>query len=210
MAPSPLPNHWAGHACLDFVNSAWTDHLGSGVTYDRLVMPRWRAAFLKRWDMTGVGEPVPKTLERLFELRALLRRLLTNHGAADEVQKLDAVLSQPRYRRRLAVGAGTLGLVEFPDGRDWDWVMSELVRSFVELRGTAGRDRVKVCANPHCTWIFHDSTRNRSRRFCEPNICGNLLRVRTHRARRQQQSLSPARRGSTGRSPGRGPREASK
>jgi predicted RNA-binding Zn ribbon-like protein len=185
MAPSPLPNHWADNACLDFVNSTWADHLGSGVTYDRLVLPQWRAAFLERWGLAGVGEPSDRRLERLIELRALLRRLLTNPSAGEpEIRRLDAVLSLPRYRRRLSIGAGALEVVEVPDRRDWDWVRSEIARSFVELQGDAGLRRVKVCANPYCTWIFQDSTRNRSRRFCEANICGNLLKVRKHRARR--------------------------
>jgi predicted RNA-binding Zn ribbon-like protein len=169
------------------VNSTWADHLGSGVSYDRLVLPQWRAAFLERWDMTGVGDPAPRTLERLIELRALLRGLLTEPSAAvDEIETLDAVLSLPRYRRRLAAGDGALEVVDVPERRDWDWVMSEIVRSFVELSGAVVDNRVKVCANPDCTWIFLDSTRNRSRRFCETNICGSLMNVRSYRARRQE------------------------
>ena len=54
--PSPIPHDWTPAPCLDLVNSRWSDHLGSGRSYDRLPEPLFRRAFLKRWGYR-VGDP---------------------------------------------------------------------------------------------------------------------------------------------------------
>jgi predicted RNA-binding Zn ribbon-like protein len=40
--------------------------------------------------------------------------------------------------------------------------------------------RVKQCPGPTCGWLFLDTTRNRSRRWCETSECGNRNRVQAH------------------------------
>jgi predicted RNA-binding Zn ribbon-like protein len=41
-------------------------------------------------------------------------------------------------------------------------------------------DRVKQCPGPTCGWVFLDSTRNHSRRWCDSTECGNRNRVQAH------------------------------
>ena len=41
--------------------------------------------------------------------------------------------------------------------------------------------RLKVCASPDCRWAFWDTTRNRSRRWCDMAGCGNRAKNRTWR-----------------------------
>jgi predicted RNA-binding Zn ribbon-like protein len=55
------------------------------------------------------------------------------------------------------------------------------VVSYGRLVTTGAIDRVRVCDNLDCSFMFHDDTRNRSRRWCEAGICGNLIKVRRHR-----------------------------
>jgi predicted RNA-binding Zn ribbon-like protein len=43
--------------------------------------------------------------------------------------------------------------------------------------------RVKQCPGRTCGWVFLDSTRNRSRRWCNSAECGNRSRVQAHYAR---------------------------
>ena len=33
--------------------------------------------------------------------------------------------------------------------------------------------RVKQCAGEKCGWLFFDATKNKSRRWCEMEVCGN-------------------------------------
>jgi predicted RNA-binding Zn ribbon-like protein len=45
--------------------------------------------------------------------------------------------------------------------------------------------RLKVCPADDCLWAFFDRSRNRSRRWCEMEICGNRAKVRSYRERRE-------------------------
>jgi predicted RNA-binding Zn ribbon-like protein len=45
---------------------------------------------------------------------------------------------------------------------------------------------VKVCANPHgCGWLFYDSSKNGSRRWCSMEGCGSSIKNRRQYARRK-------------------------
>ncbi len=43
--------------------------------------------------------------------------------------------------------------------------------------------RVKACAEAGCGTLFHDTSRNRSRRWCAMEDCGNRAKARRHYAR---------------------------
>ena len=38
--------------------------------------------------------------------------------------------------------------------------------------------RVRIC--PNCQWLYVDESRNRSRRWCDMNVCGNRAKARRH------------------------------
>ena len=71
-------------------------------------------------------------------------------------------------------------------GDDWDVVIAEVATSAGRLISQWGR--LKVCANPHCSWMFVDESRPGTRRWCEVSICGSLVNVRRHRAERNRLS----------------------
>ncbi len=43
--------------------------------------------------------------------------------------------------------------------------------------------RIKTCAAQDCGWKFVDQSKNRSRRWCDMAVCGNLAKARHYRAR---------------------------
>ena len=43
--------------------------------------------------------------------------------------------------------------------------------------------RVKRCPSHDCLWLFHDDSKNLSRRWCAMDDCGTLAKVRRYRAR---------------------------
>ena len=154
---------------MDLVNSRWTDHLGSGRTFDRLPLPEWRQAFLARWSnpATGVAD-APDAVAALRELRAVLRRLLEalSRGqtlARPDVEALNrALAASPRARRLEAAGGGYV-LVEAPARFDWRWALAEVAASAAELVAAGTSSRLRVCANPSCSWMFYDDSRGGSR-----------------------------------------------
>src|SRR6266571_1652416 len=78
-APTPVPHDWEGAPSLDLIDSLWTDHLGSGESYDRLIEPKFRRAFLKRWQFRVADPDDRKAVNGLTRLRATLRDALERY-----------------------------------------------------------------------------------------------------------------------------------
>lgn len=78
-----------------------------------------------------------------------------------------------------------------PDGARLTWPTGELARPLRPIDYDAGRlllsadaGLVKEC--PSCRWLFADRSRNRSRRWCDMQVCGARSKMRRyHRARRR-------------------------
>lgn len=43
---------------------------------------------------------------------------------------------------------------------------------------------VKVCRNEECRWLFLDTSKSHSRKWCDMKLCGNRLKARRFRSRR--------------------------
>jgi predicted RNA-binding Zn ribbon-like protein len=65
----------------------------------------------------------------------------------------------------------------------WNDVMAAVVASYAKLTVSGDLARVKRCGNPDCTFIYFDGSSNQTRRWCDPALCGNLVKVRAFRAR---------------------------
>ncbi len=187
-APSPIPSHPSEFPCIDLINSAFTHHLGRGPGFDRLPQPEWRAWFLERYGLeVGKGNPAP--IKRLTALRDQLRTMLERWATTGSVTARDAEIlnrwvGAMALRQRVTKVSGRLGLTVEPVTRDWGWAMGRIAASAVELVASNPPERLKVCVNPDCSWMFYDHTLNRSKRFCSTDLCGNVMRVRQFRRRR--------------------------
>jgi predicted RNA-binding Zn ribbon-like protein len=60
-----------------------------------------------------------------------------------------------------------------------------VLRSAAELLTSDRMDRVRLCSAEDCDWLFLDSSRNRSRRWCDMAVCGNRSKVRRFRQTQQ-------------------------
>jgi predicted RNA-binding Zn ribbon-like protein len=76
------------------------------------------------------------------------------------------------------------------DGLTWSWSETSLdhprwrlAADAVNLLRSEQLDRVKSCT-PSCGWLFVDSTKNRSRRWCSMRECGFGEKARLQAARR--------------------------
>ncbi|MHC4103459.1 MAG: CGNR zinc finger domain-containing protein [Planctomycetota bacterium] len=43
--------------------------------------------------------------------------------------------------------------------------------------------RIKKCATPDCGWLLIDSSKNKSKRWCDMESCGNCTKARRHYAK---------------------------
>jgi predicted RNA-binding Zn ribbon-like protein len=185
--PSAIPRHPSEFACIDLINSAFTNHLGRGPGFDRLPRPEWRAWFLSRHGLEiDAQHPVPiaELTALRDQLRAILRRwALAGSLTARDTAALDDWVSKTRLRHRVSHISGRVELYVEPIDRDWAWAMARIAASAVELAGNGAPERLKVCGNPDCSWMFYDHTLNRCQRFCSASPCATVVRVRRFRRR---------------------------
>ncbi|HLI50521.1 MAG TPA: CGNR zinc finger domain-containing protein [Thermomicrobiaceae bacterium] len=52
--------------------------------------------------------------------------------------------------------------------------------SAAQLLASTRLDRVRQCAGDDCGWLFLDTSRNHSRRWCDMSDCGNRAKARRH------------------------------
>ena len=190
-----------GRLCLDFVNTVgnWRDparrddHLGG---YADLLDWAWQAgaltpteAAILRQEATRRPDAATRALARATELRATLRGvvLARAHGrpvTAADLARLNAFVAESLAASRLAPSADGFRLVPAADPTALDRVLWPIVRSAVDLLTSADLPRVRECADDACGWVFVDASRGGRRRWCDMTDCGNLAKVRRHRARR--------------------------
>lgn len=81
-----------------------------------------------------------------------------------------------------------------PDGGRyfWSWrpreapveaVLGPIALSALATLSQGDLTRVKQCEGEKCGWLFFDATKNKSRRWCEMEICGNRAKQKRHSAR---------------------------
>ncbi|MBV8999090.1 MAG: CGNR zinc finger domain-containing protein [Solirubrobacterales bacterium] len=187
--PGPIPHTLSPYLCIEFVNSRFENHTGTGEAYDRLEMPRWREWFADRAGIAVKHPPTPESFRELVHVRASLRSLLEARVQPDAraVSWINRYLAaSPPVWQLSREGVGFRMQVTW--GTDWGAVIAAVLTSYGQLLESGHADRVRRCANPHCTWLFYDESRNASRRWCDPHVCGNLQGVRAHRDRSRRQA----------------------
>jgi predicted RNA-binding Zn ribbon-like protein len=77
----------------------------------------------------------------------------------------------------------------------WTWAAADdaleaplwpILRSAAEILTSEDRQQVRECAGTACTWLFLDRSRNRSRRWCSMESCGNREKARRHYRRKSE------------------------
>jgi predicted RNA-binding Zn ribbon-like protein len=168
---------------VDLANSEMWD--GYGRLTDFLNDPQWISDFLEFWRFR-VPLPGPAVLRDLCGLRKLLRHFAekTSRGVAIQPRDLEALNSWMKVPvfRRLVENQNGLQLTFEPVQIGWPAVLALIADSLAEALARDSPDRLKICANTGCAWVFVDRTKGRVRRWCSDATCGNRDRVRRSRA----------------------------
>jgi predicted RNA-binding Zn ribbon-like protein len=197
----------ANHPGLDFVNTEAVDGRGR------------RMELLRGWhdvvawaDAAGLletpsGDPrrvvdgrrARRALDWARRLRSGARQVLDSeadaHGAGAEMLA-DAVADVPVRLVYRPDAAADLPPLASRDAID----TLRLALALSVLDATAlDRSRVRRCGNERCVLLFYDTSKNRSRRWCDMAVCGNRAKAAAHyqRSRRaagpREQRARPAR-----------------
>src|SRR6266704_2259221 len=127
---------------------------------------------------------VPETLEA----RAYFAAQMLAAGRAlgpGEVSKLNHALNV-LVRQRLVQRQNGWRAELVPVRSDGNWALSQIAASLAETLVGQEAERVRICANADCRWIFHDPTKAGTKRWCNDRTCGNRARVRRARAAKKR------------------------
>ncbi len=134
--PGAIPHSISDHLCIDFVNSRFTDHTGTGGVHDRIGLEEWRRWYSARCGVAVERPPSAETRLRLVELRDTLRKLLESR---QRPRRRHPPRAQPH------AGAGAADLAAVP-GRTRPAPRPELATC--RLGGRDGRHRGVLRAAP--------------------------------------------------------------
>jgi predicted RNA-binding Zn ribbon-like protein len=206
---------WGGAHCLDFANTLEPrggppphvippghpirDELND---YDELVAWAVHKGTIDAGQGVGLlhvadGDSIAAaaTLDRAHTLRDAIYRAFWSiaHGETPAQDDLETIA------REYARAAANARLAPSPTGIAWEWQSDEpaldrpiwpVAWSAVDLLTTGDHRRIKVCPGPGnqpvtCAWLFYDTTKNASRRWCSMEDCGATAKA-IHQAERRR------------------------
>lgn len=199
-----LPVDWestGGRLCLDFSNTMYghgreheCDRLGD---YAALVAWGGRAGLLTEEEeryLLQRARADPRAADSVYRQATQLRDAIytvfsaITGGRQPDPEALEII------NRALSDALGNLRVVQTEDGFTWgccdrdnalEYVLWPVARSAGELLTETELSRVRQCADSECTWLFLDTSKNRSRRWCVMEVCGNRAKGRRHYAKRR-------------------------
>jgi predicted RNA-binding Zn ribbon-like protein len=149
---------------------------------DELSSPAGAVAWLRE---VGLAEDMDAAgLARLVRFREALRQLLIAHnGGALPSETLDE-LAAVAGSVALSVRFGADGAPRVrAAGSGADAVIGRLLAIVARAEADGTWERLKACPADDCHWAFYDFSRNRSRTWCDMQVCGNRAKARSYRAR---------------------------
>ena len=185
---------------LDFINT-----LEHGREGDEEHLPSYRDAL--RWmaendllhrtmvkaELARIREDpasADRRLERIRRVRAAMRELsdaTVDHRPPDQ-RHLDEVNRALRthYTYYLVPAPDGVSLDHRHEGDPIDGALARLAESIARELSQGQPERLRVCANDECRWVFNDTSRTGRRKWCDMSTCGNRAKVARHRERKRQ------------------------
>jgi predicted RNA-binding Zn ribbon-like protein len=141
----------------------------------------------------------PALGERLLREVLVMREIIHRMGVAvshgQKPAEADLAALTAAHTRALA----TARLAPFGEGFVWSWraadgvveaVLGPITLSALTLLTQQDLSRIKQCPGEHCGWLFFDTTKNKNRRWCEMEVCGNRAKQKQFAQRRKQKVQS--------------------
>ncbi|NIO48430.1 MAG: hypothetical protein GTN73_03175 [Candidatus Aminicenantes bacterium] len=133
-----------------------------------------------------------KAISSALKLREAVYSIFSSIAEGAALPKKDLSIFN-RYLSRVMMHSK---IIETQDGFSWetggdknklDWMLNPITRSAAELLVSDEARKVKECRDNACRWLFLDSSRNQSRRWCAMKDCGNRAKARRFYKRKKIQ-----------------------
>jgi predicted RNA-binding Zn ribbon-like protein len=184
-----------GDLALDFVNTADRPKGGPVVEQEKLATPEavidWAKAAgiateadVRRWRNQDLAPLLPSA----HELRDAIFRIFYEHASGDRPKEsnlavLNSMLREAGQNREIADCGGEFRK-EWKNSADPRRILWQVAESAGRLLTSNAVERVKFCGSDTCRWLFVDTSKNHTRRWCEMRVCGNRAKVRRYLQKR--------------------------
>jgi predicted RNA-binding Zn ribbon-like protein len=162
------------------------DALLDWLRHEGLISSRGRAAEAGRLHRDG--EEAARRLQRFQRLRDVLRAAASDVVERGDVRpahvgELNHILRHGLHYHQLRHERGGTRFTVSQVGDRLDQARATIAGSFAHFLAEDGTDRLRICGNDACRYIFIDRSPAGRRRWCDMRTCGNQAKVARHRAR---------------------------
>jgi len=142
---------------------------------------------LRRNTGDGVAMRALQQARHLREAAAEIFYAIVDERAPspDSIKRLDESLHAAQANRTLRWRSGGLELAwpsDAPQPGLPGWILAQAA---VDLLTSQQIRLMRECADPGCRWLFLDTSKNHSRRWCDMKICGNRMKARRFKAQQR-------------------------
>jgi predicted RNA-binding Zn ribbon-like protein len=194
------PNHAHDvplESTFDFLN---TDDLENGFRVDRIpTLDAALAWFVDRGVIHLEGAQRSRA-QAANEPAAAARELTRIHRVRESLREVACSIAEQRAPRvgaletvnRALHARQVIELLPAPDGVSVDHrhvgdpiddALARLADPLVKELTAGHPERIRICDNDTCRWVFYDTSRTGRRRWCDMATCGNRAKAARHRAR---------------------------
>ncbi len=133
-------------------------------------------------------EEADRRLQRFHRLRDVLRSAaddLVDGGDVEgsRIREINHILRHGLHYHQLQHVPGGARYAVSQVGDRLDQARAAIAGSFAHFLAGGGADRLRICANQGCRYLFIDRSPAGRRRCCDMRTCGNQAKVARHRAR---------------------------
>jgi len=130
-----------------------------------------------------------KALEQAKRARAMLREMFTSSARRprqEHIRALNALLHQQTAFPGIANTDGNLRLQWCASSPGLQGILLPILLSAAQVITGGDFVRIRECASATCTFLFLDTSKNHSRRWCDMRLCGNRAKVSQFRERQRR------------------------
>jgi predicted RNA-binding Zn ribbon-like protein len=133
------------------------------------------------------AEVASEALDKAWRIRELIYRLFSRAAKGSEADKKDMELFVSSYGEAIAKGQlikkDNHYTATWKPDEAFDSLLWPIVHSAGDLLFSEELGRVKEC--PNCGWLFLDTSKNQTRRWCSMNTCGARDKMRRYHRKKK-------------------------